>query len=433
MGGRQGRAAAGDGDRLGRAGVIHIAHGGAIGNIGDADTVEGAVDDPLCIEADGRVYIQRDRRVFVAAGGDIHHLRRIDGGVDLDIQGYGFAGVGNPAGIACGGGVRNLGIGGGDSGLRLGDSQIGSIGCGNGVGFGGFGFGGVGGSDRERGFGVVHDGLQLGDLGRCRILAGIGEGGGGIVGDGLRFGDHQIGGIGRGDGVGFGGRGNAGGGFGGGKGGCGFGGSGFGIIDGDLKIRIDIDRRGGNGDGEIVGVVLGRGDGQAGQLAGREGDAGGAVAIIGQCQINAIKADDRAFGNIGDGDAVQRAVGDTGGIDGSGQIQIDRRIFQAGGIIHSDNRRIDGSDHLDGLRLGFAGAGDQAGGIALGSGNDGIVSRGGGRFGMGFGGGDRGFGIGDVRIGGIGGGDGVVFGGFGGSSGSLGIGEHGFGVGQSGL
>ena len=155
-----------------------------------------------------------------------------------------------------GGGIGfGHGFDGGDGQFVAGGHVIGCIGRGDGVDFGGFGIGSGFLGVCECGVGGVHSGLQLGDIGIGRIGVGTGEGGGGLVGGGLRFGHGQIGGIGGGDRLRF--------------GDCGFSGRGIGgggFLD---HIGIDVGRRGGHVQVEIMGVIGGRRDHQAVQLIGR--------------------------------------------------------------------------------------------------------------------------------------------------------------------
>ena len=141
-----------------------------------------------------------------------------------------------------------------------------------------------------------------------------------------------------------------------------------GVGDSLAGIGIGISRGGRHAEIEIIGVVFGRRDRQAVQLLRRQRDA-----AIGDGQFNRragiIRIGQRgAGGNIADGDALQGAVRDIDFVNGGRNIQRDRRIFIARGILGGHFRRIDGGDHLDAQRHRITGVGNNGAGIGIGVG-----------------------------------------------------------------
>ena len=102
---RQGDAAIGDGQLNRGAAIIRIGQRGAGGYIADGDAFKSAVGDADFIDRGGN--FQRDRRIFIARGNLGDDLGRIDGGGDGDRQRHRSAGVSDHvAGIGIGVGRR---------------------------------------------------------------------------------------------------------------------------------------------------------------------------------------------------------------------------------------------------------------------------------------------------------------------------------------
>ena len=402
--GAQRDAAIGDGQLDRGASIIHIGQRGAFRNIADGDAFQRAVGDIDFI--DGGRDIQRDRRIFIARSILGGHFRRIDGGDHLDGLGKGLAGVGGMAGgqrivarlsfgfgrigvIGCGRGsvfrrlsCGGIGVGGAESGSGIGNRRLQFRNFGFGRGIGAFSRVGIG----ERRGGVIKGGLRI----RDHRIGGVGRGG--CIG----FGGLRLGGIGRGGRqLGFGGDGGVGGGDNrivGGSGG-GFG-NGLGIRKRGCGVRDG--HIGGIGRGDSIGFggrrITGRGLGigehrlgvgngglQRGNFGFVAAAAAGGIHGLGQGGFGIAKrglgVGHRQIGGIGCGDGIffgGFGIGGGGfGIAKRG-FGLDNRIGGGGGF----GDRLDGGDArrvVGGHSIGGIGRGDGAvfrrlsvGGIGLG-------------------------------------------------------------------
>ena len=218
---------------------------------------------------------------------------------------------------------------GGDARRIVGGHRIGGIGRGDGAVFRRLRVGGIRLGRGESRLGIADRGLQHGKVRFRRFRIGIIAGFDSRVQVRLRLGDGQIGSVGRGDGGILGGLGAS------------------GIVDGGLgvgvihHIGIDIGRRSGDVQAEIMGVVLIRRYRQAGQLVGRQHGAVQPVSVgTGQFDDRVAAHQNGAIRNIGDRQAGHGAVGVGqlgGNIDGNGGVFI----ASAGAGGRSHYRRID--------------------------------------------------------------------------------------------